>query len=430
MMLVSERTSREGKRRFISSGHNDAKYLGSAGFLPALQTYVCRWNNTCHNYSNPDKEFNALFVSSRDWFVGLVRFSLRRLWEQVTSFTNRLSTVLSDDEIMGNLTELFSQTSSVNNLTNIWNGIYSSEIAKNFLVIFLLFPGTISTNQTTRNFNQTIPANTLTILFAKPVNLSNLHQPWLINRTNSLSNIEVASEIYRSILQPNSSIVNSCSSLPDRSMNVCLFLCRSIGQKQQSNKHFVQMASSVEPFQSIKHSGQWPRIFSVRIYQAVIWRIFSLVCNNNWICHLQWDRLVFWKDWSNVLLVRCVSEFNSYEPEQFPSTDRFVERGKKFDCSLFRSPNLLTISVIDRLFSILPFQQKRSTVALSTYPIVSLSNMSRHSTLVLLHYAVVEMIWKHISKVIQLIRERLLPLDQLKHVPEVALQWYKWIGIN
>ena len=36
-------------------GHNDPKYLGSAGVLPALQTFLCRWNNTCHNYSSTDK---------------------------------------------------------------------------------------------------------------------------------------------------------------------------------------------------------------------------------------------------------------------------------------------------------------------------------------------------------------------------------------
>ncbi len=42
------------------SGYNDAKYLGSTGFFPALQTYICRWNNTCHNNTNPDDEFNTL----------------------------------------------------------------------------------------------------------------------------------------------------------------------------------------------------------------------------------------------------------------------------------------------------------------------------------------------------------------------------------
>jgi len=45
-----------------SLGHNDAKNLGSTGFLPALQTYICRWNNTCYNYSNPDEQFNTMFV--------------------------------------------------------------------------------------------------------------------------------------------------------------------------------------------------------------------------------------------------------------------------------------------------------------------------------------------------------------------------------
>lgn len=192
---------------FISSGHNDAKYLGSAGFLPALQTYVCRWNNTCHNYTNPNNGFNTLFVFlSKFELMNLLSFSIRRLWEQVVTFTNSLSTVLNDDQIVGNLTELLSQTSSLNNLTNLWNGISSNEISKTFLFFFL--SGTISTNKTTSDFNQTIPANTLAILFAQPVNLSNLHQPWFINRTDSLSNIDVAAEIYLSMIRSNFSYVN------------------------------------------------------------------------------------------------------------------------------------------------------------------------------------------------------------------------------
>jgi hypothetical protein len=52
---------------FYFQGHNDLKYLGSTGFLPAVQTYICGWNNTCHNIPNPDDPFstfsnNALFV--------------------------------------------------------------------------------------------------------------------------------------------------------------------------------------------------------------------------------------------------------------------------------------------------------------------------------------------------------------------------------
>ncbi|CAF1496913.1 unnamed protein product, partial [Rotaria sordida] len=45
---------------YYDSCHNDAKYLGSTGFLPALQTYICRWNNTCHNYTNPTDQFKIL----------------------------------------------------------------------------------------------------------------------------------------------------------------------------------------------------------------------------------------------------------------------------------------------------------------------------------------------------------------------------------
>jgi hypothetical protein len=41
------------------SGYNDPKYLGSTGFLPALQSYICRWNNTCYNQTKTSDEFNA-----------------------------------------------------------------------------------------------------------------------------------------------------------------------------------------------------------------------------------------------------------------------------------------------------------------------------------------------------------------------------------
>ena len=57
-------------------------------------------------------------------------------------------------------------------------------------------PGTIQVNRTTNNFNQSIPSSTVQSLFANPVNLANLHQSWLINRTNSLSPTNVALEIY------------------------------------------------------------------------------------------------------------------------------------------------------------------------------------------------------------------------------------------
>ncbi|CAF3364219.1 unnamed protein product [Rotaria sp. Silwood2] len=102
---------------YYDACHNDVKYLGSTGFLPALQTYICRWNNTCHNYTNPN--------------------------------------------------------------------------------------GAIVANITINDFNQSIPITIMTILFSNPVNVSNLHQPWFINRTNSLSNINVAAEIFFASLQTN-----------------------------------------------------------------------------------------------------------------------------------------------------------------------------------------------------------------------------------
>ncbi|CAF1395035.1 unnamed protein product [Rotaria sp. Silwood1] len=55
--------------------------------------------------------------------------------------------------------------------------------------------GTILANKIINNFNQSISIIILNILFTNPINLSNLHQSWLINTTNSLSNINVAAEI-------------------------------------------------------------------------------------------------------------------------------------------------------------------------------------------------------------------------------------------
>jgi hypothetical protein len=75
----------------------------------------------------------------------------------------------------------------------------------NFVFIFV---GTILANETTIDFNQTIPSIIITNLFFNPVNLSNLHQSWFINRTNSLSNINVATEIYLSSIQSSFSYVN------------------------------------------------------------------------------------------------------------------------------------------------------------------------------------------------------------------------------
>jgi hypothetical protein len=63
-------------------------------------------------------------------------------------------------------------------------------------------------NKTTSDFNQSIPIATINILFSNPINLSNLHQPWLMNRTNSLTNLNVASEIFLASLQTNYTYVS------------------------------------------------------------------------------------------------------------------------------------------------------------------------------------------------------------------------------
>ncbi|UJR30912.1 hypothetical protein I4U23_018422 [Adineta vaga] len=157
---------------YYDACHNDAKYLGSTGFLPALQTYMCRWNNTCHNYTNPTDQFNS--------------FNNNTILSQTFSqFTDSLSIILNDTKTIDDINTLISQVESLNNYTNIWNG-------------------TILANKTSSDFTQSIPISTINILFSNAVNLSNLHQTWLMNRTASLSNLDVAVEIFFESIQTNS----------------------------------------------------------------------------------------------------------------------------------------------------------------------------------------------------------------------------------
>ncbi len=92
-------------KEFIYSGHNNPKYLGSTGFLPALQSYICQWNNTCYNQSNPTDEF-----SQQSSFVDF------------SNLNEFLSVILNDRESSVYLNEIFSQLNSLKNQTNIWNG--------------------------------------------------------------------------------------------------------------------------------------------------------------------------------------------------------------------------------------------------------------------------------------------------------------------
>ncbi|CAF2630332.1 unnamed protein product [Rotaria sp. Silwood2] len=153
---------------YYDACHNDPKYLGSTGFLPALQTYICRLNNTCHNYTNPTDQLKTL-TDDMPYF---------------SNFTDNILTLLNDDQVMKNLTQLLSQINNIATSIDVWNG-------------------TILANKTAKDFSQSIPATTLNILFANLVNLSNLHQPWLMNRGNSLSNTEVGAEIFLVSLQSN-----------------------------------------------------------------------------------------------------------------------------------------------------------------------------------------------------------------------------------
>ena len=122
--------------------------------------------------------------------------------------TDSLSVILNDNETMYSINQLLAQANLINSSLNIWNGKWCRrEDIRNHAPS--LNVGTISATKTANDFNQSIPAVTISILFASPVNLSNLHQPWFMNRTDSLSNINVVVEIYLASLQPNYAYVSS-----------------------------------------------------------------------------------------------------------------------------------------------------------------------------------------------------------------------------
>lgn len=71
------------------------------------------------------------------------------------------------------------------------------------------FIGTIQMYTIPKEFNQSIPNRIIVALFSNPVHLTNLHQRWFINQTNSLlPNLAVAAQIYFATLQNNFSYVN------------------------------------------------------------------------------------------------------------------------------------------------------------------------------------------------------------------------------
>ncbi|CAF2158124.1 unnamed protein product [Rotaria magnacalcarata] len=156
---------------YYDACHNDAKYLGSAGIIPAFQTYVCRWNNTCYGSTNPVDQLNIL---SND---------IPNLFNQYASITDNLLEISNNQQVLSNLSQLVFELNNITSLLNSWT--------------------VIQVNKTTSDFNQSIPIATINILFSNPINLSNLHQPWLMNRTNSLTNLNVASEIFLTSLQTN-----------------------------------------------------------------------------------------------------------------------------------------------------------------------------------------------------------------------------------
>ncbi|UJR15712.1 hypothetical protein I4U23_002647 [Adineta vaga] len=154
---------------YYDACYNDPKYLGSTGILPAIQSYICQWNNTCYNHLKTSDEFQD--DSS--------------FWKQFSSLTESLSLILNDEEAGNLLSDLFIQLNLLKNSSNMWNG-------------------TVWTNKSMNDFNQTIPNKIITNLFENSVNLSNLHQAWFINKTEKhTSNFNVAIEIYSALLWSN-----------------------------------------------------------------------------------------------------------------------------------------------------------------------------------------------------------------------------------
>ncbi|CAF0889943.1 unnamed protein product [Didymodactylos carnosus] len=147
--------------------YNDPKQLGSSGFLPALQTYLCRLNNTCWNYplSTDDTQISGFI-------------------EMISNASEALSLLLENKDtgpIIFQLYQLIRNTSSnVDVLNTYWDGY-------------------ISVNLSTQSFNysKSISNQTLNTIFTNPISLTNLHQKWLIkdNSTQTKSNSEVMIEI-------------------------------------------------------------------------------------------------------------------------------------------------------------------------------------------------------------------------------------------
>ncbi|CAF1162270.1 unnamed protein product [Adineta steineri] len=154
---------------YYDACYNDPKYLGATGFLPALQSYICQWNNTCYNQSKTTDEFH-----------GDASF-----WNQLTDLSESLSIIFNDDKTVNLFDKLFTQINSLQRYSTIWNG-------------------TILANKSTNDFNQSIPTTIINTLFQNPVGLSNLHQSWFMNHTKrSESNLNIIIQISYSRSQKN-----------------------------------------------------------------------------------------------------------------------------------------------------------------------------------------------------------------------------------
>lgn len=199
------------------------------------------------------------------WFP----ISFARTWDLWTRFTSDLSVAINDPQVIAAVNRLIFQTNDLNRYATLWNGKIDM---LSWMIDHYCHAGTVRANRTTNNFNQSIPNSVLQSLFSNPVNLTNLHQPWFMNRTNSFSTFAVALEIGMNSIQPNLNYVRRVERPPAiRCQCHMHFSFSPTDQTTKSSRISVPMDRSIRPFPLIRLNGPRRTIFSVKIYLRTIW---------------------------------------------------------------------------------------------------------------------------------------------------------------
>ncbi|CAF1525737.1 unnamed protein product, partial [Didymodactylos carnosus] len=145
--------------------YNDPKELGSSGFLPALQTYLCRANNTC-------------------WLTPLTTDNAKSFGflQMISNVSDTLSVLFQNNDTASSIDRLYKLLSEINSIAHLlstyWNGY-------------------ISVSLPVQSFNDSISNETLNTLFTNSISLINLHQNWLVNDeiSQTKTNVEVMIKI-------------------------------------------------------------------------------------------------------------------------------------------------------------------------------------------------------------------------------------------